>query len=308
MKNKNIIFPLLALSMSMGLVGCNFNIDSSDLGLFEDNEETAIESVEIEDSKETKEENINEDAKEENKNNENVEDNKVEEEIITNDKEIENEVEVEIEEKEEVVKEEIVFTEETNSIEVEEEKNEISSTPITSVEETTTTSFKEHSFENFAITLNEKEYKFPLKVQTLIEDGFVFEDDDLNTSLESNQYTFTIYAVNANNERIGIRVFNLDSEAKEVKDCNVLAFVCENEKYKYTTPKLDIPWGAKLGETTLEEFDAFYTSPDRKYDSDTGVHSSREFSFDSTSFYSDNSIEYQFSDGILNKVTIEFYD
>lgn len=295
--NKKVVFPLLALSMSMGLVGCNFNIKASDVeklaGLTENTVEDIKEDMlEIEVSKES-DKNVTND----NEIISNIEENNVllEEEVVTTPEVVEEEIK---EEAKEEVKEEV--KEKLEEIVVEETKEEIE---ISNVE------FKEHNFNDLTVTLCGKDYSFPLTVNTLVNDGFVFKDEDLNETLETNQYTFGIYGTNANNERVGIRVINLENETKAVKDCNILAFIVsvESNQGKYKTPDFDITWGAKLGVTTLEEFDAFYTEPDRVYNGDAG-YATREFTSDSTSFYSDNSIEYKFNDGILNSITIEYYD
>ena len=203
--------------------------------------------------------------------------------------------------------------EEENSEEVttpmEEQTNENENTnpePITS--SISTTYNHEYDLVNPSITIEGVTYTFPMTVQTLLDNGFVADEEDMKKIMkENNIYMSSLLVLYKNDNAVFVRIINTTDKPVEFKDAEVYAISVSYDKYSENNLSVQVPSGVELGKTTIEEFDSVFTNPTYSYDSEKveiGSHT-RTFGKDSeTHFIEGNSYEYGFYENVLDEIKV----
>lgn len=231
-----------------------------------------------------------------------------------NTSQVETEESTEIESEKEEISEDVseeteLETEETSEEETKEEVEEESTEEVKEESEDTevvSSELETVDFKNLKFTLNGEEYSLPMTVNDFLAKGWVIDDEDAAEVLSADQYTLSVSAVNPDGVKVYIRAINLTDEDKTFVECNLYGISAEINIFdEEKSPTFNI-FGATLGQTTIEDFDAFYTEVERAHNGDT--RQSRTLASESTSYYSDNTVEYAFGDGVLNEIKISYMD
>lgn len=199
-----------------------------------------------------------------------------------------------------------VSEEQRSEVEESTEETDIETEEVSEDVEVVASELETVDFNNLKYTLNGQEYVMPMMVSDLLSKGWVIDDEDAAVVISPNQYTLLVTAENPDGVKIYIRAINLTEEDKTFVECNLYGISVEtNIRYEEKSPKFTA-FGATLGQTTIEEFDAFYTEIESAHDGES--MKSRTLASESTSYYLDNTIKYYFNDENLYKVEITYLD
>lgn len=165
--------------------------------------------------------------------------------------------------------------------------------------------FSSNDWKTLEFALDGEVYTFPMTYADVEAAGFVIEDD-LSEILESNYYTLSYTAKNAEGEQFYVRFKNFTDTDKALKDCDIYGFSFEVQDYRDVNPDVTLCNGVTFG-MTVDEVKAIMGEPDYYYESDS------EYDYKSMEYYVtgksyDSTIELWFTDGALNEITIENVD
>lgn len=162
--------------------------------------------------------------------------------------------------------------------------------------------FSSNDWKTLEFALDGVVYTFPMTSADIEAAGFMFDEEDMNETLESNYYTLSYTAENAQGEAFYVRFKNFTDTDKQMKDCDIYGFQFETLDYRDVNPDVTLCNGVTFG-MTVDEVKAIMGEPDYYYESDGDYdHKSMEYYVTGKSY--DSSVEFSFSDGILDSITL----
>lgn len=163
--------------------------------------------------------------------------------------------------------------------------------------------FSSNDWKTLEFALDGKVYTFPMTYADVVSAGFTIDDEEMNETLESNYYTMSFIAENAEGERFYVRFKNFTDTDKEVKDCDIYGFGFEMDEYQDINPDVTLCNGVTFG-MTVDEVKAIMGEPDYYYESD-GDYDRKEMDYYVTGKSYDSELNLSFTDGKLDEITIE---
>jgi len=147
-------------------------------------------------------------------------------------------------------------------------------------------------------------YNFPMTYQDVVDAGFTIGEEYTKETLDSYEYTTSIFAENAAGERIYVRFKNFtEQDGRPLTDCEIYGFGFELDEYRDVNPSVTLCNGITFG-MTVDEVKAIMGEPDYYYSSDDPDFDRKELDYYTEDSSHDNELELEFYDGILEEITI----
>lgn len=162
--------------------------------------------------------------------------------------------------------------------------------------------FSSNDWKSLEFALDGVVYTFPMTSADIEAAGFMFDEEDMNETLESNYYTLSYTAENAQGESFYVRFKNFTDTDKQMKDCDIYGVEFENLDYRDINPDVTLCNGVTFG-MTVDEVKTIMGEPDYYYESD-GDYDRKAMEYYVTGKSYDSSVEFSFTDGILDNITL----
>lgn len=147
-------------------------------------------------------------------------------------------------------------------------------------------------------------YNFPMTYRDVVDAGFTIDEDYLEETLDSYEYTTSIFAENAAGERVYVRFKNFTEEdGRPLSDCEIYGFGFELDEFMDVNPAVTICNGITFG-MTVDEVKAIMGEPDYYYSSDDPDFDRKELDYYAEDRVRSNELKLEFHDGILDKISI----